>query len=66
MVGDHYPDPDLTSLSVDYRANEGKSERFLKRQQNYNISFPAITCPYTFHKANMLHNDLNKDVWAKF
>ena len=32
----------------------------------FNVSFPAHTCPPTFHKTNMLHNDLKKDQMTKF
>jgi hypothetical protein len=32
----------------------------------FNVSFPAPTCPPTFHKTNMLHNNLKKDQMTKF
>ena len=41
--------------------SEGKSGRLPKIDQNFNVSFPITSCPPTFHKTNVLHNDLKKD-----
>ena len=39
---------------------------FWKASINFNVSFPTTTCPPTFHKTNMLHNDLKKDAINEF
>ena len=46
--------------------SEGKSERFLKIDPNFNISFPNTARSLTFHKTNVLHNDLKKDAINEF
>ena len=57
----------MTSLSVDLRVkSEGKSGRLPKIDQNFNVSFPTTACPPTFHKTNVLHNDLKKDAINEF
>ena len=33
---------------------------------NFNFSFTTTACPPTFHKTNVLHNDLKKDAINKF
>ena len=33
---------------------------------NFNVSFPTTACSPTFHKTNMLHNDLKKDAIYEF
>jgi hypothetical protein len=33
---------------------------------NFNISFPTTACSLTFHKTNMLHNDLKRDAINEF
>jgi hypothetical protein len=48
------------------KIGEGKSGRLPKIDQNFNISFPATACPPTFHKTNVLHNDLKKDAINEF
>ena len=43
-----------------------KSGRLPKIDPNFNVSFPTTACPPTFHKTNMLHNDLKKDAINEF
>jgi hypothetical protein len=47
-------------LSLDLRAKWGKS------WQTFNVSFPTTACSPTFHKTNVLHNDLKKDAINEF
>jgi hypothetical protein len=44
------------------RKNWETSEKLSK----FNDSFPSTACPPTFHKINVLHNDLKKDATNKF
>ena len=46
--------------------SEGKSGRLPKINPNFNISFPTTACSPTFHKTNVLHNDLKKDAINEF
>ena len=46
--------------------SEGKSGKLPKIDPNFNISFPTTACSPTFHKTNMLHNDLKKDAINEF
>jgi hypothetical protein len=41
-------------------------EDFRKSYQNFNVYFPTTACPPTFHKMNVLHNDLKKDAINEF
>jgi hypothetical protein len=51
------------------RENLGDFRKSIKKN---NVSFPTTACPPTFHKTNVLHNDLKKDainefgIWVKF
>jgi hypothetical protein len=40
--------------------------RLPKIDQNFKVSFPTTACPPTFHKTNVLHNDLKKDAINEF
>ena len=40
--------------------SEGKSGRLPKIDPNFNVSFPTTACSRTFHKTNVLHNDLKR------
>jgi hypothetical protein len=46
--------------------SEGKAGRLPKIDQNFNVSFPTTACSPTFHKTNVLHNDLKKDAINEF
>ena len=46
--------------------SEGKSGKLRKIDPNFNIFFPTTACSLTFHKTNMLHNDLKKDAINEF
>jgi hypothetical protein len=39
---------------------------FWKSITKNNVSFPTTACPHTFHKTNVLHNDLKKDAINEF
>jgi len=57
-IGQH--DFSLGCLDGEVRENLGVFRKTSK------ISFPATVCPPTFHKTNMLLNDLKKDAINKF
>jgi hypothetical protein len=40
--------------------------RLPKIDPNFNVSFPTTACSPTFHKTNVLHNDLKKDAINEF
>jgi hypothetical protein len=56
----------MTSLSLDFRKKWGKSGRLLKSM--YICFFPPVrhVPPPTFHKPNVLLNELNKYAINKF
>jgi hypothetical protein len=53
----------LSWLKGEVRENLGD---FWKSIKKINVSFPTTACPPTFHKTNVLHNDLKKDAINEF
>ena len=56
---------------VKYTIHQGsphilKTGRLPKIDPNFNISFPTTACSPTFHKTNVLHNNLKKDAINEF
>ena len=43
-----------------------KTGRLPKIDPNFIVSFPTTACSPTFHKTNILHNDLKKDAIYEF